>query len=104
MPCPIVIGTRHTLLCWALWHHLGPGGLHVDSQAGRTSLWSDGAEGPREPREVNMPNPKVHAEIRSTGPDATRTFLGSLSRAAGQGWPDQALAGIRRGQVELHHL
>jgi|GEM_PF-6890632 len=51
-----------------------------------------------------MPNPKVHAEIRSTGPDATRTFLGSLSRAAGQGWPDQALAGIRRGQVELHHL
>jgi uncharacterized protein len=37
-----------------------------------------------------MPNPIVHAEIRSTDPDATRAFFGSLF---GWNFPDGAIPG-----------
>ena len=95
------------LLWGALLHHLGPVGLQVDFETGRTSLWSDGAEGPREPREVILPNPIVDAEIRSTDPDATRTSSAWPSKAEPSRWAGlagSALAGMQRGQVEPHHL
>jgi predicted enzyme related to lactoylglutathione lyase len=46
--------------------------------------------GTRNHTEVIMPNPIVHAEIRSTDPDATRAFFGKLF-----GWtfPEGAIPG-----------
>jgi len=40
--------------------------------------------------EAAMPNPIVHAEIRSADPDATRTFFGTLF---GWNFPDGAVPG-----------
>ena len=54
-----------------------------------------------------MPNPIVDAKIRSTDPDATRTSSAWPSKAEPSRWAGlagSALAGIRRGQVEPHHL
>jgi uncharacterized protein len=49
-----------------------------------------GSSGLPEPAEVIMPSPIVHAEIRSTDPDATRAFFGQLF-----GWtfPEGAIPG-----------